>query len=209
LRRVAADDGIGAEHAGLVAPHVHRAAAPATIAGRQAHDLGHRAVDCILHRRRKIALARIVALRHFMKEEAREELVMGAVGAVDLVAGAEQGNGGDGAALLADAGMSRAMYAARLEQFQQALLEFAHDHELLKQPRQHDGVFLFPVRLGGFDAKPGGVGLERHEFRHGFYLHLCAVHRRWDGRNCFCSLACDHITGYKVYQIAGRVCRAE
>ena len=108
LRRVAADDGVGAEHAGLVPAHVHGAAAPAAIAWREPHDLGHGAAHHLLHRLGPAATERVVAERHRVVEELGEELVVGAVGGVDLVVVGQRRHGADRATLLADAGRAPA-----------------------------------------------------------------------------------------------------
>ena len=167
LRRIAADDGVGAEHAGLVPTHVHRSAAPAAVAGREAHDLGHRAVHDLLHLLRPVVLARVVVLRGRVVQELGEKLVMGAVGGIDLVGVRERGHGADRAAFLSDARVRRPVHAARLEELQDTLLEAADEQELLKQIGQDLRVLAPPVVLAGGEAVPRSLGDQRFHRRHG------------------------------------------
>ena len=168
LRRVAADDGVGAEHAGLVPTHVHRAAAPAAVAGREPHDLGHGAVHDLLHRLGPLVGARVVVRRRRVVQELGEELVMGAVGGVDLVGVRQRRHGADRAALLADARVRGPVHAARLEEFENPLLEAADEQELLQEIGQDLRVLAPASRpRPALETMPRSLGDQRFHRRHG------------------------------------------
>ncbi len=129
LRDAAADDGVGAHRAGLLPLQVHRAAAAVGPAAVEAADLGQRAqqhVADLVGRRGE----RVEALGLHVVQRLGQELVVAAVRAVDGVLAGEREHRADRAALLADAGVRRAVDQAGAGQLEDVLLEGPDPHQL-------------------------------------------------------------------------------
>src|SRR5690606_14984633 len=107
-RHAAADDGVRADRAGLVPLQVHRAAPAVAEAAVQAADLGQRTQQHGAHLVGELT-RRVDPLRLHVREYLGEELVVAAVRAVDRVLTGQGQDRADRPALLADAGVRRAV----------------------------------------------------------------------------------------------------
>ena len=166
VRRVAADNGVGAETARLGKAQMHGATAATAKAGLQPHDLGQCLLDHAMHVRARLARARVVIRGHRPVEHLGEELMMHAVGAVDLIAGAQHRHAADRAPLLPDARMRRSVQELLAFELQHLFLEHANDLHLLEHPRQHSGIVPLPIGLGRHEPGPDRLGGEWLEFGH-------------------------------------------
>ncbi len=153
--RVAADDGRRADDAGTGKTHVHGAAAAAAIAGCQAHDFRHEAIDRLVHTGGEVIRADVETGWNRRIEQFQQHLVVGAVRAVDLVVGAERGHGADRTRFLPDAGMGRAVDQAGFFQIEQLFLEPADQEHLAVPVDQVLSLFPAPVRFVQFQPEPG------------------------------------------------------
>ena len=144
-RHAAADDGVGAERPGLEPLQVHGAAAPGAVPLPEPENLGQRALQHLLHLGGDQALEVKRALGH-VGEGLGQELVMPAMRPVDRVARAQPDDRADRAALLADAGVRRAVHEPRPGQLEDRLLERADEMQLPQHRRQQPRVGRLPVR---------------------------------------------------------------
>ncbi|MNN10666.1 hypothetical protein D3C81_1235960 [compost metagenome] len=122
-------------------------------------------LDLAAQRRQGIDAGRIQ-----IAEGLGQELVMPAVGAIDLVDRDQRHDGAGGAAFLADAGVRRAVDQAFGSQFQHALLEGADQVHVCQQRAEHGRVGAFPVLFGGAQLHPRCRGGQRNMFCHGVLL---------------------------------------
>ncbi|MDT4845508.1 hypothetical protein FQZ97_794980 [compost metagenome] len=159
-RHAAADDSVGAQRAGFQPAQVHAAAAAAAITLGQAHDLGQRLLQDLVDGGRE-RVARIQAQRRDVLQRLGEELMVAAVRAVDLVAGAQRQHRADRAAFLAHGRMRGAVHEAFGGQVQHGLFEGADPMQLGQHGAQQGGIRLLPVL--GFDRQlpPGRLGTKR------------------------------------------------
>ncbi|MCY1418066.1 hypothetical protein D3C76_689650 [compost metagenome] len=168
-RHAATDDGVGAEHTGLLPAQVHGAATAAAEAVSQAENLGQRALQQVLdlaaQRRQGIDAGRIQ-----VAEGLGQELMVPAMGAIDLVSRDQRHDGAGGAAFLADAGMRRTVDQTFRGQLQHAFLEGADQVHVCQQRAEHGRVGVFPVLFGGAQLHPRCRGRQRNMFCHGVLL---------------------------------------
>ena len=157
-RHAAADDGVGAERPGLEPLQVHGAAAPAAEALGEPEDLGQRALQHGLDLRRHEVRRVEHALGH-VRDGLGQELVVAAMRAVDGVRRAQRDDRADRAALLADAGVRRAVHEALAGQLEDRLLEGPDEVQLPEHGREQPGVGRLPVRRRRAQLDPlrGGV----------------------------------------------------
>ena len=158
-RHAAPDDGVGAERPGLEPLQVHGAAAPAAVPLGQPEDLGQRALQHGLDLRRDQVRRVQHALGH-VGDRLGQELVVAAVRAVDGVRRAERDDGADRAALLADAGVRRAVHQALARQLEDRLLERPDEVQLAEHGREQPGVGRLPVRRRRAQLGPPRRGME-------------------------------------------------
>ena len=155
-RDAAADDGVGADRAGLLPLQVHRAAAAVAPAAVQPADLGQGAQQRRRGRRRRAPSARSMPLGATWCERLGEELVVAAVRAVDRVGAGQRERRADGAALLADARVRRAVDQPGRGELEHVLLERPDQHQLAEHRGEQLGVGGVPVVLGRRRAPPRG-----------------------------------------------------
>ncbi|MCY1367565.1 hypothetical protein D9M69_545080 [compost metagenome] len=168
-RHAAADDGVGAEHAGVLPAQVHGAAAALAEALGEAEDLGQRALQEALDRAAQRCLG-VDPGGIEVAEGLGEELMVPTVGAVDLVGGDQRYDGAGRAAFLADAGVRRAVDQALGGQLQHAFFEGADQVHVREQGAEHRRVGVFPVLFGGAQLHPRCGGRQRNTFSHGLDL---------------------------------------
>ena len=148
----AADDGVGAEMPGVEVGDVHAAAAPAAVALFLAEQLGHGAVEVLLHGavQHALAVAHVVLggvladelgqLRHvalLQREGALGDGVpVAAVGGGDVVIGIDGADGADRDGLLADGQMRRADELVVRQRLELLVLE-PDDHLFEEADVQH------------------------------------------------------------------------
>ena len=164
-RDTAADDRVGAERAGLQPLQVHRPAPAGAVALGQAEDLGEGALQDLLHLRRHQG-RQVEAALGDVGDGLREELVVAPVRAIDRVGRAQGHDGADRAALLADAGVRRAMHEAFAGQFQDRLLEGPDEVQLAEHGGEQARVRCLPVGRRGGELAPLGTWLQALNPRH-------------------------------------------
>ncbi len=166
LGYAAADDGVGAHGAGVLPLQVHRTAAPVAPAAVEAADLGEGAQQHVAHRLGG-RLERVEALGLDVVQRLGEELVVAPVRAVDGVLAGEREHRADRAALLADAGVGRAVDESAAGEVEDVLLEGPDPDQLGVDRAQQVRVGGVPVGLGGDDLHPRGGGGEGAVLGHG------------------------------------------
>jgi len=169
----AADDRVRAERAGLEPLQVHRAAAAAAVALREAEDLGER----LLQHRLDVGGHERVELQPALgdvRERLGEELVVPAVRAVDGVARAQRHDRSDRAALLPDGRVGGAVHEALAGEVEHALLECADEVQLAEHRGQERRIGLLPVGCGRGELDPLGGGVQTSALGHGDTVRLIA-----------------------------------
>ena len=124
LRHPAADDGVGAHRAGLAPLQVHGPAAAVGPAAVEPADLGERAPQDVAHLVGGF-VERVDPLGLDVVQRLGEELVVAAVRPVDGVVAGERQHRADGAALLPDARVRRAVDQPGTGELEDVLLERA------------------------------------------------------------------------------------
>ena len=125
------------------------------------------ALDHPLHLGREILGERVVARGRRGAEELRQHLMMSAVGAVDLVAPAQDRHGAHGTRLLADGGMGRPMDQAETVKLQDLLLEAPDEQHLLHPALEIFRVLGRPVGVLEVEPEPGRIRGDLLRGRHG------------------------------------------
>ena len=144
---------------------VHRAAAAARAAGREAHHLGEQHPHRLVHLGGEARAERVVARGRERREHLREVVVVRAVGAHDPVARAQAERRADGHGLLPDGRVHRPVDEAGGGQLQHRLLEPADQEQQLRHPAQRRGVLPGPIAPGDRErhlAGRGGDGAKLH-----------------------------------------------
>ena len=153
-RQPAGHDGVGAEEPRLRVAQVHRPAAPAAVAGRQPHDLGHGAPHHLQALRGQLLGGGVPARRHPVLQRLGQELVVGAVGGGELVGRAQCRHHAGGGRLLADAGVHRPPHGVAALQLQQRQLEAVDQQHVEQHARRHPGRQRRQVALLGAPPLP-------------------------------------------------------
>ena len=160
---IAADNGVGAEHACLGFAQMHRAATAAAIAGFETEDFGVGFEHNLLGGLREALIERIIFRDQRMVKRLGQKLMVHPVSAVDFVAGGQGRHQADGRAFLADAGMGRTVQQAFFAQFEQPFLEMADEKELFEHPRQFGHRHGAQVGFVRGQGPAGGVDRQRLE----------------------------------------------
>ncbi|MNM35806.1 hypothetical protein D3C81_465070 [compost metagenome] len=164
-RHTAADDGVGAQGAGLGPLQVHRAAAAFAETLGQAEDFRQGPLQQVLDRCGERCL-RVDTLGHQVDQRLGQELVMSTVRAVDFIRRAQRNDRTYRAPFLTDARMRRPMHQAFTGQLQHGLLESADKVQLAEQGAQQRRVGLRPVGVGGTELDPRRGRRQGNTFRH-------------------------------------------
>lgn len=155
MGNIAADDRAGSGNARSRIAHMHRAAAPAAIARIQPHDFGHEAINRVMHAIGEIGLKNIEIRWRLGIDQFCQDLMVGAVRAIDLVIGFQHRHGADRSSLLTNACMGRSMDQTRLFKIEYLFFEPA-DQLHLAIPFQQIGRFcILPILVRGIQPIPG------------------------------------------------------
>ena len=159
-RHTAAHDRVGADSPGLEPLQVHAPAAAVAEPTVETADLAQRTqqrvADVVRQGRRGID-----ALRVEMRQDLGQELVVPAMRPVDRVVRGERDRRADGAALLADARVRRAVDEALAGEFEDELLERPDQHELAQDRGEQGRLGGVPVGLGDDELDPIDMGSQR------------------------------------------------
>ena len=161
----APDDGVGAHRTGVDPLQVHRPAAAVAVAVLEPGDLRHALVQHLadlLGQR----LAGVHAVGGDVADRLGQELVVPAVGAVDLVRAHQREHRADRARLLADARVRRAVDQLLARQAQDLLLERPDEVELGEHRVEDPRLQGVPVGVGGRERDPRGERLQWRCLRH-------------------------------------------
>ena len=163
-----ADDRIGTDGAGFLPLQVHRATASVAETPVEPADLGH---GCEQHGTDVGGelFAWIDAVGSNVSQDLGDELMMAPMGTIDGVGTRQWQHRPNRAALLTDAGMSRAVDVSFGSQFQRRLFEGPNENELAKHRGEQGGLGLIPIvfRRGNLDPRSlgGEVGSSSHRGR--------------------------------------------
>ena len=163
-----ADDRIGTDGACFLPLQVHRATASVAETPVEPADLGHRRQQHITNIGGEI-FPRIDTVGRNVSQDLGDELMMAAMGTVDGVGTRQWQHRPNRTALLADAGMSRAVDVALGSQFKRRLFEGPNQNELAEHRGEQGGLGRIPIvlRRGNLDPRSlgGEVGSRSHTGR--------------------------------------------